>query len=370
MNHPFRVLQVVTIMNLGGLESFLMTIYRNIDRTKVQFDFLVHRKERGAFDDEIEQLGGRIFRMDPIRPTKYFKYKNELKSFFTRHNEYSVIHSHINENSAIVLSVAKTSGISVRIAHSHAKATAGPYKFLRELLKRNISSYSTMNLACSTDAGKWLYGANEFHVFKNSIDVEKFKYPKNDSKIRKIKTSIGFNQDDFVIGLIARFSPTKNHEFLIEVFNAYLKLNKNSKLLLVGDGDLKNSLEKKIKQLNIENYVVFTGNVSNPEDYLGVMNLFLMTSFNEGMPVVLIEAQCNGLPILMSDTIPDEIELTDLTYRKSLNLSADNWATKITEIYRAHQNKLRHGYEQVIRDKHFDIKTNAQRLVDLYVSSL
>ena len=366
MKQPIRILQVVTVMNLGGLESFIMNIYRNIDHSKIQFDFLVHRLERGVFDDEIEELGGNIYRLNPIRPTRFFTYQKELKRFFKEHNEYRTVHSHLNENSAMVLYIAKKIGIPVRIAHSHAKATAGPYKFLREFIKTKINSYSTLNLACSVDAGKWLYGSHDFEVFKNSIDITRFKFPENPAVTIALKKQLNFESSDFVIGLIARFSSTKNHEFLIESFNAYLKINKHAKLLLIGEGDLQGAIRQKVNGLQIEDHVVFTGNVSNPEDYLCVMDLFTMTSFNEGLGIVLIEAQCNGLPILMSDTMPKEIELTGLTQRKSLHSSAKEWAEEIERIRVEHADDVRVGYEEVIRSKGFDIALNSQKLVEIY----
>lgn len=369
MNQPIRILQIVTIMNLGGLESFLMTIYRNIDRSKVQFDFLVHRQERGAFDDEIEILGGKIFRLNPIRPTRFFQYQKELKLFFFDHKEYRIIHSHLNENSAIILSVAKKMGITVRIAHSHAKATAGPYKLLREFIKTRIDPNSTLNLACSEDAGKWLYGGKDFEVFKNSVDVDKFKFPQNSEKIKTLKDDLSIENKDFVMGLVARFSSTKNHVFLIDIFNEYHKLNQDSKLLLVGDGELRLEIENLIKKFNLQEKVIFTGNVNNPQDYLSLMDIFVMTSFNEGLGIVLIEAQCNGLPILMSDTMPEEIDLTDLTYRESLNSSPKHWANKINEIKELHKDDNREGYETIIKDKNYDISSNAQKLIDIYMSN-
>lgn len=368
MNKPIRILQVVTIMDLGGLENFLMTIYRNIDRSQIQFDFLVHRQERGVFDDEIERMGGKIFRLNPIRPTRFFSYQNELKSFFKEHKEYRIVHSHINENSALVLNIAKKMGIPTRIAHSHAKTTAKPYKALRNILKRNVHSNATHSLACSVEAGHWLYNQNKFDVFKNSVNVNRFKYPNKDNNVLKLKSKLGFSKHDFVIGLIARFSPVKNHDFLIDVFHEYHKMNNNSKLLLVGEGELKEQIKNKVNFLGIENYVVFTGNVNNPEDYLSAMNLFIMTSFSEGMPVVLVEAQCNGLPVLMSDAVPDEVILTDLIYKESLDSSEKTWVNKIELIKKTHEYNKRDGYGDVIISKGFDIETNSEKLVDLYLS--
>lgn len=370
MKEPIRILQVVTIMNLGGLENFIMNIYRNIDRSQFQFDFLVHRQERGFFDDEIEELGGRIFRFNPIRPTQFFKYKNELRTFFLSHREYKIIHSHLNENSGIILSVAKEMKIPVRIAHSHAKATAGPYKFLRKLIKKSIPYYSTVNLACSKDAGKWLFNSKKFEVFNNSIDCDKFKFQQNTTKNNLLRKSLNIKPDEFVLGLIARFSPTKNHQFLIEVFSELLKIEKKSKLILIGDGELKEDILNKVKKHNIIDSVIFVGNVSNPQDYLSIMDVFVLTSFYEGMPLSLIEAQCNGLPILMSDTIPSEIEITDLVFKESLNSSPAIWANKILHLKRSPDNLNRIDYSEIVKNTGFDVKMNSLKLLDLYKKGL
>lgn len=369
MEKPIRILQVVTIMNMGGLENFLMNIYRNIDRSKVQFDFLVHREERGVFDDEIEKLGGNIYRLPAIRPTRFFSYLKELKAFFKAH-DYQVVHSHLNENSALVLKVAKKLNVPVRIAHSHAKATAGPYRLLREIIKKKITTYSNCNLACSNDAGKWLYNSNNFKVFKNSIDTRRFSYPANEEPITLFKQSLGYTEKDYIIGSVARFSATKNHSFLLDVFYAYLQINQDAKLLLIGEGDLKLSIVKKCKDLGIDAQVRFIGNSRAPENYLNVMNLFLLTSFYEGMPVVLIEAQCNGLPVLMTDTMPQQIELTDLTFRKSLNDSASAWASEIESIRNLHKDHHRPAYHNYIKEAGYDVSDNAEKLVELYLSKI
>ena len=366
MKKPVRILQVVTIMNQGGIETFLMSLYRNLDHSKVQFDFLVHRKERGKFDDEIEAFGGYIYRFNPIRPHQYFSYKANLESFFKQNKEYQVIHSHINENSAIILNIAKKYNIPVRIAHSHAKATAGPFKFIRRLLKLGIPYFSTTNIACSRDAGVWLFGSSDFRVFKNSIDTNKFKFPYNFTPIQELKKKIGLEKDDFVIGSIARFSPTKNHSFMIDIFKDFYKINNKSKLLLVGDGTLKETIFKKVKDLNLEKVVIFIGNVDNPENYLSVMDLFLMTSFNEGFPVVLLESQSNGLPILMSDTMPKEIEITNLTKRMSLDKTPTEWSLMIEEIRKLNLRGINQGYDEIVKRNGYDVKDNIQELLKIY----
>lgn len=364
MKEPIRVLQVVTIMNLGGLENFLMNLYRKVDRSKIQFDFLVHRQERGAFDDEIEQLGGKIYRLTALHPFKYFSYRKMLKDFFRQHPEYKIIHSHINEGNAIVLSIAKECGVQQRISHSHIDTTIGKFGVLREIPKRLTSRYSSFNYACSVNAGKWLYGKNEFEVFKNSIDVNRFKF--NRENRNKIRKQLNLSDDQLLVGNIARFNTQKNHRFLVEVFFEFLKLKPDSKLILIGEGNLENEIKARIHHLKIEKNVIFTGVVFNTEEYLSAMDLFLFPSLFEGLGIVAVEAQCNGLPVLMSENIPDETVLTDLIQIKSLKSSVKEWTEKLFEMSGSKQNRIE--YAEMIRQKGFDIETNAEKLTKFYLS--
>lgn len=198
---PIRILQVLTIMNRGGAEAMIMNYYRNIDRTKVQFDFLLHRKEKGAFDDEILSLGGRIYKLDPIDPFAYRKYKQELDVFFKNHSEYSIIHSHLNALSFIILGVARKNGIKIRISHSHtaihSKVILKIFKkgvnrsllikeFVQHLLRQNVRRVSTHNFACSTKAGQWLFGeSGDFIIINNAIDTFKFIFDQDKRRIVK-----------------------------------------------------------------------------------------------------------------------------------------------------------------------------------------
>src|SRR5690554_4668106 len=173
---PIRVLHVVTTMDLGGIETLLMSVYRNIDRSKIQFDFLVHREEKGIFDDEILSLGGRIYRMPPLSPNKFFSYRKKMKLFLVS-NKFTIIHSHLNANSTLILSVAKEVGVPVRIAHSHINKSEGGKWYIKSFLKRFINHYSTLNFAASVEAGQWLFGDKKgFTVVTNSIKVDNFKF--------------------------------------------------------------------------------------------------------------------------------------------------------------------------------------------------
>jgi glycosyltransferase involved in cell wall biosynthesis len=368
MNKPVRILQVVTTMNLGGLENFLMNLYRNIDREKIQFDFLMHRKEKGIFDDEIEAMGGRIYRFDAIRPLNYFKYKSELKKFFKQNPQYQIVHSHINQSSALVLTAAKGANVKVRIAHSHIAGTAGNYQIFRNIMKRTLLKVATHRFACSNNAGKWLYDLKSFQLFNNSIDTNKFKF--SITKRTEIRKTLKLNEDDILIGNVSRFNTQKNHTFLIHVFAKYLNLNTNAKLILIGEGDLKESLLKQIEDLQITKNVILTGAIQNSHEYLNAMDFYLFTSLFEGLPLALVEAQCNGLPILMSNTISKDVIMTDLVSEKSLTETDLEWAATIMSLQKHHNFKHRESYQDVIKENGFDVAKNAKFAEEFYLNLL
>jgi len=367
MNQPIRILQVVTIMNLGGIENFLMTLYRHIDRTRIQFDFLVHRQERGAFDDEIEALGGNIYRMDALQPLKYITYRLQLMSLFKAHPEYQIVHAHLNANSTLVLSVAKKMGVKVRIAHAH-NTMADKNRLLKNILKRRLKYHTTFNYACSIDAGKWLYGSyEEFHIFHNSIDADAFGF-KDDEAREKVRMKLKIDKNEIVIGNVAGFSPQKNHAFLVEIFSAFNSINPAAKLLLIGDGELRGNVIVQIEKLGLKDKVLFTGAVKNANEYLNAMDVVVFPSLYEGLPLSLVEAQCNGLPILLSETIAKEIDLTDLICRKSLADTKEDWAEKIQKILQKYKGNDRSRYKQEIIKKNYDIRSNVDKLQAFYLA--
>ena len=282
---PIRVLQVVTIMNRGGLETMLMNYYRKIDRSKIQFDFMTNRSERGDYDDEIEALGGRIYRMSPIKPGNYRKYFKELDKFFNEHKEYKVVHSHINENSGFVLRAAKNAGISCRIAHSHLSDLKLDYKYpFRIYARKNLKGNVTDYFACSRRAGEWLFekkiiNSGKITILNNAVDSHKFKI--NEIIRNKARKDLGI-ENKKVIGHIGRFNPQKNHKFLIDIFNEVYKKDKDTILLLIGDGYLKEKIQDKVKALGLENGVMFLGVRKDISELMQAMDLFLFPSQFEG----------------------------------------------------------------------------------------
>lgn len=364
MKQPIRVLHVVTIMNLGGIETFLMTLYRNIDRSKIQFDFLVHRSEKGFFDDEIKELGGRIHVVQSLNPKRVVSYCRELSSLFKKNKEYSIVHSHLNANSSLVLWIAKKNKIKNRIAHSHTDQASGKKYYLKNILRKYINQVSTARFACSQQAGTWLFKDADFEVFKNSIDSKRFKFSLE--KRENIRDVLKISADSILIGNIAGFSKPKNHLFMIDVFNQYIKIRPDSKLILVGDGGMFKEVRDKVNNLRLADSVIFTGAVVNANDYLNAMDLFLFPSLFEGLGIVAIEAQCNGLPVLMTDTLPEDVEVTNLITRLNLNLCPKAWAHRINFLVSSKNN--REGFEKLILDKGYDIYENAKKITNYYLS--
>lgn len=371
MNLPVRVLQVFTILNRGGAESMIMNYYRNIDRSKVQFDFLVHRPERGAFEDEIESMGGKVYRMPQINPLFPHKYYKELDKFLKVHN-YKVIHSHINTFSSFPLKVAKKNKIPCRIAHAHT--TTPPISFelfrkrpeetfkiiFKEIQKVKAKKYATHLMACGKDAGSWLFDKMNFDVLPNSIDTAHYIY--NKQKSLSIKKDFNL-ENNLIIGHVGNFSHVKNHSFILDVFRTLKKRRKDSKLVLIGDGRLKNEVENKAKLLELYNDISFLGIRDDVPDLLQIMDVFLFPSFYEGLPVTLIEAQTSGLKIFASDTITDEVAFTDDISFLSLNKSAEYWAEEILKSvpYERKDNS------EIIKNKGYDIVESAKWLENFYL---
>lgn len=362
-----RILQVVTYMGRGGLETMLMNYYRNINRDKVQFDFLVHRDFRADYDDEIEELGGVIYRLPVLNPFGK-EYRSRLNEFFEQHPEYEIVHVHQDCMSSLILKVAKQHGVPVRIAHSHNSKQEKNLKLLIKLFyKRLIPKYSTDLMACSQEAGEWMFGNHKFQVVRNAIDA--ISYIPNEvvrGRIRK-QYQVG---DEFLIGHVGRFSYQKNHDFLIDIFEA-LQKKQSAKLLLIGgkslrseDENLLEMIRAKVKALGLEDKVIFAGICSNVTELMQGMDVFVFPSHYEGLPVTLVEAQAAGLPCIISDSVSSDSVLTDRVTQVPLPKSADEWADIIIhEAQKGKKNTL-----QQIRAAGFDIKENASRLETWYLS--
>lgn len=355
-----RILQIVPIMRSAGIENFIMNVYRNIDTNKIQFDFLVHSSKKQEFDDEIESKGGKIFRLTYKDDKNIFKYIRDLNDFFKDHKEYKIVHGEMQSMMPLYLYIAKKNKVPIRIAHSHNSNYEKTIKgYILHLFSKFSGKFATDLWACSKTAGEYMYKNRNYEIIHNAIDTGKFAYNENmRKKLRKEKNI----DDKFVIGHIGRFDLQKNHEFLIDIFNEIQKIEPNSILISIGCGDRQKIIEEKVKKLNLQTKVIFEGTVSNSYDYYQAMDCFILPSKYEGLPLVGVEAQISGLSCFFSDSITDELKLSDNAYFISLNLSAKEWANIIID--------KRKSFRKTNYFEDYDLKKESEKIVNRYFEML
>jgi glycosyltransferase involved in cell wall biosynthesis len=367
MPEPIRVLQVFAQMNRGGAETMIMHLYRHIDRNKIQFDFIVHTEEKCAFDDEIEQLGGRIYRIPRYSGKNHFIYKRAWRDFFIKYPEYKIIHGHVRSTASIYLGIAKRYGL-ITIAHSHNTSSGKGFSAIaKNILQHSIRYTADYLFACSRLAGEWLFGekacmSEKFFILNNAIEAKKFIFNVN---IRAKKRKEFQIEDKFVIGHIGRFHTQKNHKFLIDIFEKVHDRNKNAVLLLIGDGELRNLIAKKVDALGLTGSVIFTGIRSDIPELLQAMDIFVFPSLYEGLPVTLVEAQAAGLKIIAADTITEEIKLTNLVDFVQLTDSTSYWAEKVLQYTYGYERT--NAYSEICKAG-YDVKENAKWLEEFYLN--
>lgn len=356
-----RILHVVTYMGRGGLETMLMNYYRHIDRDKVQFDFLVHRDFKADYDDEIESLGGKIYRIPRLVPWSK-SYKNTLKEFFTSHPEYKIVHVHQDCLSSVALKCAKECGVPVRIAHSHNSSQGKNIKFLiKKYYMRKIPKYATELFACSKSAGDWMFRGQSYLIMNNAIDAKSFSY--NEEIRNDLRKEFKLAEDECVIGHVGRFFEQKNHSFLIDIFREIKNRDKKAKLLLVGDGALRSAIEDKVRKLGLEESVIFAGIRKDMNNIYQAIDAFVLPSLFEGLPVVLVEAQASGLNCIVSDTVSDEGNIINRVKKLSLDDSTEKWADTVLE---AAYEKRENTYDMMVASE-YDIISNACWLQNYYL---
>ncbi len=357
-----RVLQCVNIMDRAGLETMLMNYYRNIDRTEVQFDFLTHRSDKGVYDEEIEKLGGRVYHAPRLYPQNYSLYFRWMREFFRYHTEYKIVHSHIDTMSYFPLAAAKKAGIPVRIAHSHSSQLDKDLKFpIKFFALKGIPVVANYYCACGNEAGKFMFGKQEFKIIRNAIDLGAFAF---DEAVRHRKRQELGLENKFVIGHVGRYCHVKNQLFLLDVFRKVLNENKQSHLLLIGKGEDFVKIQKKINDFNIEKYVSLLVDRADVAELYQAMDVFVMPSLFEGLPVVGVEAQANGLQCIMSNDISNEIMMTSSIKMISLDAGLDVWKNEILAA-----DTGRNGLaEKQLRDAGYDVLRESLELKKWYCS--
>lgn len=358
-----RVLNVVPNMRAAGIETFIMNVYRNIDRNKVQFDFLVHSKKREFYDDEIEKLGGKIYRLTYKDDKNFGKYIKDLNKFFSDHKEYQIVHGHMQSMMPVYLKVAKKHNVKIRIGHSHNNSYEKSMKgIILHILSRSSKKYANVKFACSADSGRYLFGKKaKVEVINNGIEINKFKF--DESKRNKIREELKLNDNDILIGNIGRMEKQKNQMFLIEVFKKLHDENPKYKLIIIGEGKLENKIKKQISKYQLEDVTYIKKRIKNVNEYMMAMDIFVLPSLYEGLGIVLIEGQATGIKCFTTlDTVAEETNLTSNI--KYLKLNKKIWVNEILNTNVGYDRA--ENMEEKCKD--FDIKNIAKKLENLYLN--
>lgn len=395
MEKPIRVLHVLGGVSLGGAESRIMDLYRQMDREEIQFDFLVHadavksgfqemrrtgdraekQNEKGNecvrkpefYDEEIQAMGGHIYVLPKFKVYNYFAYRKAVKAFFASHREFRVVQGHMTSTAAIYLPIAKRAGVPVAVAHAR---NAGVVKGLKGLatrfFRRGLAKKADYCFACSQLAGQDVFGeaamkAGRVKVIYNAVDVSRFTY--DESVRREAREQFGLS-GKLVLGHVGRFQYQKNHPYLLEVFAAVREKREDAVLLLLGDGQDRTAMEEKCRQLGIDGSVRFMGNRRDTERFYQAMDFFLLPSFFEGLPGVLVEAQAAGLCCLVSDTVTREAKATELVTYLSIEEPPARWAEEL--LKRA--DYVRRDTAQELRGAGFDVCTQAAGYQQFYLT--
>lgn len=365
-NKILHVLHVFGKLNRGGAESRVMDLYRNMDRTKVQFDFMQHTTRVCDFQPEIEQLGGKVYHVPPFRFWNYFSYCKAWKEFIKKHPEIRIVHGHMTSTASIYLPIAHKKGVFT-IAHSrNAGVDKGIKGKLTKVLRRNLKEKCDRCFACSKLAGEAVFGKEAMEqgnvtIIPNAIDAARFTF---DPEVRKQKREeLHIQPQEFLIGEVGRFDPQKNQKYAVEILAECRKKNFPAKLILIGEGPLMEDVRQQVEELQLQEYVIFTGLQKNVMPFYQAMDFFLLPSFYEGLPGVAVEAQASGLRGILSDAITTETAMTTLMEFRSVQEPARVWADRIMACgHYERQNMLKQ-----MQETGFDVKNLAKRLQDFYL---
>lgn len=364
-----KIVCFVGSMDTGGAETFLMKIFRKLDKEKYSMDFIVSKK--GVYDDEIKRLGGKVY-FTPLKSTNLFKHI--LVNYHTMKKEKydaALAMTFCNYN-VIDLIIAKFAGIKKLVLRSTNAGGISDLKKIRlnKLCKSFPKIIPNVKIAPSKLAGAYLFGEEamkngEVKIINNGLDISQFKFSEEERK--KYRKDLGI-ENKFVIGHVGRFSHQKNHDFLIDVFYEVVKKREDAVLLLVGKGELQENIEKKVKGLGLTEKVKFLGVRSDVNKLLNAMDVFLFPSFYEGMPNTVIEAQTNGLPCLIADTITEEAQITDLVAMYPLSAEKEKWCDKVLELNATYKTSDRSIVAQNMIDNGYDIEDCANEFIKIIFS--
>lgn len=359
-----KILEIGMTNNIGGIETFLVNLYRHIDKNNFQIDFLVEDLNNFCFNDEL------------LKNTNVYEFSNLIRNPFkfilflkklVKENKYDIIH--INKNSLanpLQLIAAKISGAKCIIIHSHNTSSNLKFfgKSLHKINKFLFLNMATHYFACSQEAANWFFSkkilkSNNFFVINNAINLEKFKFNKTNRK--EIRKELSISNDEIVIGHIGRFAEQKNHIFLIEIFKYIHEKDNKYRLLLVGTGDLLNKIKEKVKSYGLENFVYFLNNRTDVNKIYSAMDCFILPSLFEGLPIVGVEAQTNGLECFFSNTIDKNVKILDSAHIIDLSLSAEEWGEYILNS----ELKIDQNIDKILKSK-FNLETEIKKIEKIF----
>lgn len=363
-----RVLHVIKIMNRAGAETMIMNIFRNIDRSKIEFDFLYLTESVGDYEKEIIDLGGKVYKLP--EPNK----QGRIKSFYhiykiMKQNQYDVVHSHIMSYNGFINAIAYFAGVQTRISHSHTtkdlKQTSFFRKVYHKIMKIIINIFSNIKIACGKDAGEYLYGKNQsFIIVNNAIDLDKYLNVTQEEK-QNLKQEMGIN-NEFIIGHVGRFDVAKNQEFFIGVAKELLKEGKkNFKIILVGQGEKFEFVKNKIKSEKLEEYFIMPGVREDIQIFMNIFDIFIMPSLYEGFGMVVVEALAGNNICFLSNRMPKETNIIESrVHFFDLNIEKEQL---IKEIYQEVENKTSIDLKKELTSKGFSIKNMAEQMSKIYM---
>lgn len=364
MAEPIRILQMIGSLNIGGSQSMIVNLYKAIDRTKVQFDFIIDRPGELYYGDTVKKLGAKIYEMPTFTGSNFSQIIKEWDNFFRQHPEYKVLHSHVRSYASIYIPIAKKHGLKT-IIHSHSTSNGSGIKAsIKKIMQYPLRFEADYFFGCSKEAGEWLFGkkiveGEKYHMLQNAIDTKKYSFSQ---EIRdKYRKEFGAGNKTKIYIHVGRFHEAKNHMFLLEVFSRLLEINTDSLLLLVGDGTLRERIEQKIASLNMQGKVIVLGRRNDVQNILQAADCFLFPSNWEGLPVTVVEAQAAGLPCFVSENVTKDVNVSPLVTNLPINMGTAIWINAV-----ANANLQRKNVTANIVDAGFDINSSAQWLQGFY----
>ncbi|MEA4866745.1 MAG: glycosyltransferase family 1 protein [Sphaerochaeta sp.] len=369
MEQVERILQVLGSLEIGGAEVMIMNLYRQIDRSKIQFDFIVHTSRHCFFEDEISRLGGRVYRVPRFSGFNILQYLRAWKDFFRNHPEFRVVHSHVTSSSALHLGIAKQFHLYT-IAHSHSvKMFHGIKGVMDRVFSFPTRWIANQFFACSKAAGQARFGRRvvdscKFTIIKNALDVNRLGYSPDTRETYRKQLNL---DGKFVVGHVGRFDAMKNHDFLIRLFSLVHERQPNAVLVLIGDGEQRATIETLIKRFALEDAVKLLGTRSDVVELLQAMDVFVFPSIAEGLGISVIEAQATGLPCIVSSCVPEDVRITGLVKFLDLKDPMEMWVEAILQYVNGHK---RSSHFEALTNHGYDVVATAEYLQAFYLNAI